>query len=72
MSKYLVGDPTNGPFVALTVTDEDAARAEAEKYGRIADEVDWDWNGEDAVMFVVVDAEDPNGLWPSKYPDRDQ
>jgi hypothetical protein len=61
---YLVGDPINGPFATLqaqlpTVGDPEirysAARAEAERFGDIADEMDWhDEDGGPAVLFIVT------------------
>jgi len=31
-----------------------AAKAEAEMFGDIVDEIDWEWNGKPAVLFIVV------------------
>jgi hypothetical protein len=60
---YMVGDPDNGPFASFRRTPlpeteperYEAAKAEAEKHGAIADEMDWsDDDGSPAVMFIVT------------------
>jgi hypothetical protein len=60
--KYLVGDPANGPFADIKAdlpAEEPAryfaAKAQAERFGEIADEMDWtDSDGSVGVLFIVT------------------